>query len=299
MTVGYSAAVVTYRRPESLREVLRSLLGQHQPPELIVVVDNDPERSAARVVAEVARSATIDVLYEPLPSNVGPAGGWARAVELARVRPDRGHWVTVVDDDDPVGDPRVLGRLAACAASVPLDVAAVGLRGALLRRRVARLRRVLPQPGGSAPVDYLASNGAPFYRWDAIERVGFFDPELFFGFEDLDLGLRLRDAGQSLWVVDPAGLHEVPDSSPTRTAWREYYKTRALVVIARRHLGLGALVSTLGRTLLLGMPLLLWGARRLDVVAARWKGARDGLLGRLGPASYAPGANPPKSHNPA
>jgi rhamnopyranosyl-N-acetylglucosaminyl-diphospho-decaprenol beta-1,3/1,4-galactofuranosyltransferase len=100
--------------------------------------------------------------------------------------------------------------------------------------------------------DYLASGGLPLYRWEVIDDVGFFDADLFFGYEDLDLGLRLRERGYRLLVVRLDDLHVVQDTAPTRVAWREYYKTRALVTVCRRHLGPSALLVALIRSVGLG-----------------------------------------------
>jgi GT2 family glycosyltransferase len=290
---SYSAIVVTFRRPDSLREVLRGLSEQDLPPTLVVVADNDPNGSAAPVVAQL--SAPFEVAYLAVGRNLGPAGGWARGVDHASRRADRGSWVAVFDDDDPISHPQVMGRLAAFAATAPADVAAIGRRGAHLRRWSATLRRVTPSASGRpADADYLASGGAPLYRWTAVDAVGFFDPELFFGFEDLELGIRLRRAGMRLLVLDLDDLEVVADTAPTRAAWREYYKVRSLTVICRRHLGGVALACTLVRALLLGAPRLVLAAHGLDLVRARWRGARDGLSGRLGPGASAPESNPPK-----
>lgn len=294
LAAAYSAAIVTFRRPDSLRTVLAGLQAQDHPPTLVVVADNDPNQSAEPVVAEFARGSGLEVAYLPLGQNIGPAGGWARAAELAAGRPERGSWLAVLDDDDPISHPQVMSRLGELADAAEPDVAAIGLRGARLRRWSATLRRVEATPAGAEAVDYLASGGAPLYRWASIDEVGFFDERLFFGFEDLELGLRLRSRGLRLLVQDLDGIHLVPNTSSVRTEWREYYKSRSLVVISRRHLGTPALLATLLRTLVLSAPRFLIVDRRATLIRARWCGARDGLADRLGPGSHAPTTNPEK-----
>jgi rhamnopyranosyl-N-acetylglucosaminyl-diphospho-decaprenol beta-1,3/1,4-galactofuranosyltransferase len=186
-TDGYSAAIVTFRREGELARVLDGLVAQAAAPGLVVVADNDPDRSAEDVVASFAADADVEVVYLPVGRNLGPAGGWAAAAALAASHPARGKWFAVFDDDDPIAHPDVMLRLIRRATAAPPEVAAVGLRGATLRRWSATLRRAPELPGSPARADYLASGGAPLYRWSAIEDVGFFDPDLFFGFEDLDL----------------------------------------------------------------------------------------------------------------
>jgi GT2 family glycosyltransferase len=293
MADRYAAAIVTFRRPDPLRRVLEGLDGQLHPPEVIVVADNDPERTAEPVVSEFALRAKGEVVYLPLGENLGPAGGWAAGVQHIASHPARGDWVAVFDDDDPIAHPEVMRRLARRGARASPDVAAIGMRGARLRRRSATLRPVVESSSAALPADYLASNGAPMYRWSTIDEVGFFDDTLFFGFEDLELGIRLRGRGLVLLVEPAADIHEVASTSTVRTPWREYYKTRALVVICRRHLGRVALLATLGRTLVAAAPRLLV-RREGALLKARLQGARDGLADRLGPQAHAPTTNPTK-----
>lgn len=289
----YSAAVATFRRPVSLGTVLEGLAAQKHPPCLIVVADNDPDRSAEAVVATFAATSTVPVSYLPLDQNTGPAGAWAAAVGHASRDRRRGDWVAIFDDDDPVSDPRVMAALAARAEGSPSEVAGVGLRGARIRRFSATLCRVEGMDTVGQSVDYLASGGAPLYRWGAVDAVGFFDPQLFFGFEDLELGLRLRHRGMRLMVESLGEFHVVADTAPVRTPWREYFKTRSLVVICRRHLGPVALALTMLRTLLLGAPQLVANGG-WQLLRARWAGAADGLRHRLGPGAWAPSENPEK-----
>lgn len=286
MISDYCAVVVTFRRPESLRVTLRSVMTQRHRPNFVVVADNDPARSAEPVITE--ESWPVPVIDLPMPRNLGPAGGWGAALRRAGERKDRGEWMLVLDDDDPIGDPEVVGRLL--STSVGSDVGAVGLRGAVVIRPLGLLRRVR---GDAQPADYLASGGMPLYRWAALDAVGGFDESLFFGFEDLDLGLRLRSGGWSVVALELDVAHTVGDTNPQRTPWREYYKSRALVTVARRHLGPSVTALTVLR-LGLGAAMLLAHRHGLQLAAARAGGVADGLRGRLGVRRYDPGANPPK-----
>lgn len=289
----YTAAVVTFRRPDSLRKVLDSLTSQQLPPTLIVVADNDPDRSAEAAAREV--TAPCRVIYLPLAENTGPAGGWAAAVAAARTEADRGDFVAVFDDDDPITDTDVMKELVVELGDHPPNVGAIGLRGATIGRWTGLLRRVPEGVAERASADYLASNGAPLYRWSVIDDRGFFDRDLFFGFEDLDLGLRLRSSGYLICVSSIPTRQVVLDTAPDRTPWREYYKTRALVTIARRHLGLTALAVTIARSFLAGVVRFARPSQQRHLLIARIRGIADGLRGMLGPRGYNPSSNPAKA----
>jgi len=287
--------VATFRRPDELRLCLQSLVGQSLPPTLIVVADNDPDQSARAVVDDADVGHSVATLYLPTGQNLGPAGAWARAARLAQQDPRRGDWLMVVDDDDPITDESASDQMMAIASATSGDVAAIGLRGARWRRVRASLQRV--HPVGRAPqnCDYLASNGLPLYRWSVIDRVGFFDETLFFGFEDLELGLRLRTAGLLVQVAQLDTPFTVAGTSPTRTAWREYFKTRAVIITARRHLGWWAVSVTAIRSALLGGILLAIKERDPALARARGLGLLDGLRDKTFRARFVPSQNPAKS----
>jgi GT2 family glycosyltransferase len=285
MIPGYCAVLATFRRPESLRLSLDALMAQHHRPNFVVIADNDPDGSAGPVAGE---NWPVPVVNVAMPRNLGPAGGWAAAIHRAQPREDRGEWMLVLDDDDPIEHPDTVGRLL--ATTIGGEVAGLGLRGAVVTRPLGLLRRV---SGHAQPVDYLSSGGLPLYRWVALDAVGGFDESLFFGFEDLDLGLRLRRGGWSLVVAELGLPYVVADTNSTRMPWREYYKARALVTVARRHLGLSVTALTALR-LGLGGARLLVQAHGPDLAAARIAGVGDGLRGRLGVRRYDPAANPSK-----
>jgi len=286
--------VATFRRPDALRATLESLLNQSVPPSLVVVADNDPAQSARAVVEAAAARPTTTLRYLATGHNLGPAGAWARAALLAEHDSKRGDWLLLVDDDDPIAEPSMCAQMLAKAVGAPDEVAAIGLRGARWRPTRASLKRVHPVDRMPQDCDYLASNGVPLYRWAVLDQIGFFDETLFFGFEDLEFGLRLRAVGLRLQVVETETSFEVASTSPTRTAWREYFKTRALVITAQRHLDMWALTVITCRSVVLGGVLLTVKHRDVSLMRARCHGLIDGLRGRPGRARYIPSDNPPK-----
>jgi GT2 family glycosyltransferase len=297
---SYTAVVATFRRATALEDSLRAVIAQSAPPTRIVVVDNDPEGGAKAVVERLACDTPGSTVIEHLPmgANTGPAHAWWAGCEHLRTSPDRGDWLLVLDDDDPLAHPEVIHRLLEVATSARPDAAGVGLRGAVLVAARARLQRRDPSEGSAIEVDYLASGGAPLYRWSAIDEVGFFDPDLFFGFEDLDLGLRLRQHDWTLVAAPQPSLHRVADtatgSSAGSTEWREYYKSRALVHILKTRVGRGPALVAIGRSTLAGSVALGVKDRSFARPRARLEGALDGWRGRMGPGDHVPSTNPVK-----
>ena len=127
------------------------------------------------------------------------------------------------------------------------------------------------------------------------DTCGGFDAGLFFGFEDLDLGLRLRAAGERLIVIELGSLHQVADTAANRSPWREYYKARALTTIARRHLGRVATACTVARLGGGGLFLAVRERHGLQLLRARLRGIAHAFSGVRGPGPYRPSINPAKS----
>lgn len=117
-------AVITYRRPENLGTLLPHLLEQSDraasdlglaAPPVVIVVDNDPEGSAAPVV-EAADDARIRYVREPEP---GLAAARNRAMDAA----DDCDALAFIDDDEiPLG--RWLSTLVETAVAHAADVVA-------------------------------------------------------------------------------------------------------------------------------------------------------------------------------
>jgi GT2 family glycosyltransferase len=143
---------------------------------------------------------------------------------------------------------------------------------------------------GYADVDYIGGGAVPVFRRAMLDEVGAYDPTFFFGFEELEFGLRVRAAGWRLHIVaGGSGRHPTQWHAGGRTAlaewnWRRYYSLRNLIVILlRQRHWLSVLRVALGRGI--AKPLLWlprkpsWAIRHLryNTVAIY-----DALAGRMG-----------------
>lgn len=237
------AVLVTFRRHDLLLDHLDRLAGQTSPLDTLVVVDNDADPSIRAIVeSDGGRRAATDVRYLPLGDNPGPAGGFTAGIATIIDEADDDDIVVLLDDNDPPDNP---GTFAAVQQvfdeldAAHTDFGGVGTWGASLTRG-GRLRTETSRE--PAPVDYLSGNGCPHYKAVGLRTVGGPDPELFFGFEELDLGLALKRAGFSVWSSGIARSHGLAEMvEPTVAAatvsppsWRRYYSFRNLVVVLRK-----------------------------------------------------------------
>ena len=242
--------LITFRRHDALRDHLRVLAGQTRPLSSLLVVDNDDDPSI-RAMVDAEHGAAAEVDYLGIAGNPGPAGGIAAGIaHVLDRRPDT-DWLVLLDDDDPPPRPTTLedlGTVTAALAAADPTVGGVGLWGSTL----ARTGRLHAATGtGPEPVAYLPGGACPHYRIAALRQAGGPDDDLFFGFDDLDLGLGLARAGASLWssglARDHGWTHMVEARSATATVerpgWRRYYSLRNLVLVLRRDGRTGAALA--------------------------------------------------------
>ena len=240
--------IVTFHRPDTLVTTLAQIAAQSRPVDCLVVVDNGSDHSA-RTAAEAAGAVYVDS-----GSNLGPAGGISVGMKQILSGAGDDDWLVLFDDDDPPRTLDVLERLwdfAHLRHSKDVRTAAIGLVGARYDFRRGITRRVKDaELQGPVTVDYIGGGQLPMFRCAVLREVGVFDERLFFGFDDLEHGLRLRRAGYSQYVDGEMWMAEREfhqrtglDGSRLRTsrdvaAWRRYYSVRNAVLIARMHCGL-------------------------------------------------------------
>ena len=240
--------IVTYRRPKHLHDLLERLATQQRRLDSLIVIDNDPDPANEATVAEFSRRVT-PAVYVAAPDNLGPTGGIALGMRHVLERANDDDWLILFDDDNHDLVPRELDDLisfAEAAAEKDPKTAGVGQRGgrfSLTRARVHMVPFPAEPPVDLVPVDHLAGNGMPTYRVGAIRAVGPFAGEFFFGFGELEFGLRMRRNGYSLYKAGrPAGPTPPPKQeqrfrviATDPPGWRRYYSLRNMIVILRRN----------------------------------------------------------------
>lgn len=240
--------LVTFEREAILPAMAAALAGQTRRLDSLTIVDNSAEPCN---VSTLRAAAPIVETVHP-GDNLGPAGGIGVGMRLALQRARDDDWIVVLDDDDPPVDEDDFARLAdfadTCVGADP-ETSCVGRVGARIDPRTGMLLRPADrefQKGAPVEVDYVGGGQLPFYRVSAVRAIGVPRPELFFGFDDLEYGLRLRRAGfrlyadAALWwrgrtVTGRTGLaSSLKSTTLDRVGWRTYYSRRNLIVILRQ-----------------------------------------------------------------
>jgi glycosyltransferase involved in cell wall biosynthesis len=292
---GLAIVVPTFFRNDDLRRTIASIVTQTCQPSLVVVVDNSATGFARAVLDDPpVLGQRFGLRYVDAEANRGPAGSFALGIEVLHHDHPDVDWMLCRGDDNPFDDPGTIAQLhdfvERTRGRAP---AAVGTIGGEFDPRRSRTNRLADEQytGTVTPVDYIAGGGCPTYRVSALCDAGVnFDPTLFFGMEELDLGLRLNKAGLEI-LVDPVyvlelrrragrlGLPKVMRVPGRRTSpWRTYFSHRNRLIVARRHSGVRGFTGLLARSLALAAVSVV----RFDGATAQAVslGVVDGVLGR-------------------
>ncbi|HUR40007.1 MAG TPA: glycosyltransferase family 2 protein [Verrucomicrobiae bacterium] len=250
--MNISVCVATYQRPARLRALLGDLAQQTQPPQEVVVVDNDPAESGRVSVEQARRSGTPFPVHYAIEPRKNVSHARNRCVEMAQ-----GDWLAFLDDDERA--PRAWLALLADAAERldaegvlgPVDPVVPTDAPAWLRR--GRFYEWARLPTGTVvPVRLLRFGNVLLSAAVLRREQPPFDPAYgLTGGEDGDLLARLVQGGARIVWCDEAAVTEPVEPARLSLRWLLLRSLRggqdfARHVLAGRH---GA--ATFGRTRLL------------------------------------------------
>jgi GT2 family glycosyltransferase len=194
----FAAFIMTYKRVTTLENSINALLNQTCPPQKILIVDNDPEKSAEVLLSKFSH---ILVEYHAVGYNSGPAGAAKVGLEMLSIQGYK--WIAWMDDDDPPIFEDTFAILLKIA-SANERCGCVGNVGQYFNKNYGLMVRVPDhqlEGNGIFEVDNIAGNMCKIINADLCVKENVYpDPSLFFGFEELDFDLRIQQAGYVLLV---------------------------------------------------------------------------------------------------
>ena len=250
-TPTVSVVVLSFNRPQYLRESLQAIRAQTYPASRVVVVDNHSPASD-RVAELVATFPEIDLIRNS--SNLGFTGGMNIGIAAATSK-----YVLLIEDDITT-DPACLGELVRCMEADPR----VGLCGAIMFNRGdgsvrcaggelslgsrygKRIFGAGERDAASRAVSYLPG-ALMLARLDDLRRWGGFRDDFFMYYEDDELCLRVLKEGRAIVVAPRAKVsHFDPEPGPC-PAWLGYVKVRNFFRLYLLHAPMSVLPGFLAR----------------------------------------------------
>lgn len=305
------AIVLTRNRKAMLVEGLRAVLGQTHPPDVVVVLDNASGDGTTEALHASGLLQDPRIHLHRSDTNLGSAGGYARAIDLALEHDT--DWLWLMDDDaEPM--PEALAMLLRAPAAA--DPGVVALCGPVVRPdggvevvHRCRLRRfslpIAPAEYASGPVVDLSSFVGLLVRSEVVRRAGLPRADFFLAYDDAEWSLRLGEHGTIRLVPGSVMVHKeaMGGRSPTRRSrvwnrllgadyasapwdgyWRTLYGVRNFMAIRHRN-GALPLPAFAGLTAVYVVKALLYDERPLRAVP--WV-VRFALRGRRGDFSSGP-----------
>jgi GT2 family glycosyltransferase len=242
----FGGFIMTYQRAAVLKSTIAQIFEQSVTPEKLLIVDNSDDDETKQMVLSLRDSRLI---YHRVGYNAGPAG--AAKIGLEKLTDEGYHWIYWGDDDDP---PTFKNSFEALLKILNEDsgkkLGVVGVVGQRFNRSSAMIVRVSDAQlldTETTDVDSIAGNQCMIVN-AAVVKAGILpDEKLFFGFEELDFCLRVKEKGfdirvsSALFVLSRKKYNRIGYVKPLYVTkalgdlTREYYSTRNLLVILARH----------------------------------------------------------------
>lgn len=259
--ISYAAFVMTYKRPVILLETIEKMFNQTFPPEVVLIIDNDPDKSALSIANNFPKEK---VQYYGVGYNSGPAGGAYFGLKL--LFEQNWDWVLWTDDDDPPvfedSIQNIFSLLKEYKGKKPIGI--IGAVGANFNLRKGSIARIESDKIESVQiVDYIGGSMSPIVNKRVFNKSILPNPDLFFGFEDLSFCLEVKNAGFEILISGsemlkyrenfnrldiPKTLYNLPDTS---TLWRQYYSVRSLFsILNKQRKGLFGLFIFISKTVI-------------------------------------------------
>jgi len=250
--IKFAGFIMTYERSAILLETIDKIFSQTLSPEKILIVDNSVTFTTAELIQSLQNPK---VFYHRVGYNAGPAG--AASIGLRTLAAEGYDWIYWGDDDDPPFFDNTFEILLKIAVS-DTKCGCVGVVGQFFNRKTGFMNRVsneLLQSEGVLEVDNIAGNMSKIINGNMIRNANILpDEKLFFGFEELDFDIQIKQAGYKLlvdrtfywkhrvyWkrdVVPQKILREKSDLAFRR----EYYSTRNIFYICLKNRMISALI---------------------------------------------------------
>lgn len=235
----FGGFIITYNRPKEILETIKILFDQTFPPEVIWVIDNSENLETGFAIASQLDAR---IKYHRVGFNAGPAG--AAGIGLKICSEEGLDWILWADDNDPPFFADTFERLLSIRNESPY-CGVLGSVGHFFDRKKGVIKRVqsrLLEKKKFVEVDYVAGGMAMIISSNMVKEGISPDPELFFGFEELDFCLKAKRKGYAIVAHAELFLElrkkhnrmefDRPIYQKKQSSVREYYSLRNLLMIS-------------------------------------------------------------------
>jgi len=235
------ALIVTFKRKELLKEVVKGVLQQSKSVSKIIIVDNNSNDGTEELIKKLNETSNIEIEYYNTGANLGGAGGFSFGFEQAIKYNFDYLWVM---DDDVLPAPDCLELLeesatnniivqpirynkdGSCAEYSPVIF---DLDSIFITRPK---RQTVVEMIDNSQNNEIALDGIPFegplVSRKIIDTIGLPDARFFIFYDDLDFALRAKNAGfQIICKTNAKATRLLLNNQETDLqSWKGYFMLR-------------------------------------------------------------------------
>lgn len=250
MNPQVSIIIVIWNGREDTSECLQSLREDTYPHKRLIVVDNGSSDDSVAYIHKQFPEATVIENH----ANLGFTGG--NNVGIREALAGGADYVYLLNNDTTV-EPDALGALVAAAEAEPrfgllspvmhyFDAPrGIWFAGSQITLRTGRVVHDNSRQPARTEAPYevpWVSGCAILMRAGLARQLEGFDDRYYLTFEDVDLSLRVRDAGLAVVTVPAARIYHKGGKSGKRISGiGYYYVVRNKLLLVRKHCGAGYL----------------------------------------------------------
>ena len=291
---SFGVVVVTYNRIEHLKKTIYLYTAQSVKPVRIVVVDNCSTDGTNEFLKEWEKQDE-GVIKEviSLNTNTGGSGGFHAGLERIQKYYDI-DWIWVADDDAYPDTDAFLNAKSFIEKNETLisDCSAIcGVCGcdnhispiqrSFLKKTVFGMQEFPVPEKYYAGKNYfeieLYSFVGTLLKRENLIKAGLPDKSFFIYQDDLEHSVRMWKTGKIYCVTSIKITHKDNVAPSNEATWRDYYASRNLIYMYKKHFGKWSLICRIIRRKL--FSLCTFNFAKIKVVNA---GIKDGLNGNMG-----------------
>lgn len=270
----YAAFIITYNRSGIIADTIDRILKQSLPPKKILVIDNSDNKETEKIIMDL-KNPILDYYY--VGHNSGPSGGaYIGLKELANQNFD---WLFWVDDDNPPTNCYIIEKIFDILPSVNIEnCGQLGLVGHRFNKWTGEIERLEDEElkENVIEVDTIGGGQCKIIS-TKVARLGIFpEKKLFFGFEDLDIDIKIKKAGFKSYVSGKLFYEARKDAN------RLNYKRRTVIsmdnnLLNRHYYSIRSLLSIFSSNYYISALLYLSIKKFLTVILAFKQGPKAGI----------------------
>lgn len=223
--------IITYNRPGDTLALLKNIAGLERAEELleeIIIVNNASQANYEEVKAFIGATSHLPFRYYDAPENLGVARGRNYALQLSHA-----PVCIMIDDDAELGNTDCLIKLLQAFEQQegPREKAIVSFKVLYYETRNMQEnafphKRFKEYHTKHEFLTYYYAGGAHAILRSALNKVGLYPEDFFYGMEEYDLSYRLLNAGYSIAYSDSiimlhkeSPLGRKPQAEKMRMLW--------------------------------------------------------------------------------